>query len=255
MDFGIMRGIISIVSGVVAVGVLLLGFTVDLRASLQRDPFGGDSVLLHEDDNSVAAIWRDELARIAIDQETVKACNGGALSDCHAALKLIAIVEEARGYYGRAKLGHINRAINLLLRPTPGAWLSPLDVLRLGIGDCKDYALAKYFALRQAGVGPDHLRLVIVQSKRHAQDHMVVAVYQDGGWLILDNRTMALATDVDAASVYLPLFVLDDTGTRRYVLSATQARLRPVRLGRPSCRSTCWKTKWLNSLILSPSAI
>jgi hypothetical protein len=65
MDFGIMRGTISIVSGVVAVGVLLLG-TVDLRAS--HDPFGGDSVLLHEDDNSVADIWRDELARIAIDQ-------------------------------------------------------------------------------------------------------------------------------------------------------------------------------------------
>ena len=47
---------------------------------------------------------------------------------------------------------------------------------------------------------------------------MVVAVYEDGGWLILDNRTMALVTDVDASSVYLPLFVLDDTGTRRYVL-------------------------------------
>jgi predicted transglutaminase-like cysteine proteinase len=215
-----MRGIVAIVSGVVAVAVLLLGFTVDLRASLQHDPFGADSVVLNEDDNSVAAIWRDELARIAVDQKTVKACNGGALSDCHAALRLIAIVEEARGYYGRARLGHINRAINLLLRPTPGAWLSPLDVLRLGIGDCKDYALAKYFALRQAGVGPDRLRLVIVHHKRHGQDHMVVAAYQDSGWLILDNRTMALMTDVDASSVYLPLFVLDDTGTRRYVLSA-----------------------------------
>jgi transglutaminase-like putative cysteine protease len=35
----------------------------------------------------------------------------------------------------------------------------PLDVLRLGIGDCKDYALAKYFALRQAGDGRDRPRL------------------------------------------------------------------------------------------------
>jgi hypothetical protein len=47
-------------------------------------------------------------------------------------LKLIAIVEEARGYRGRALFGHINRAINLLLRPTPGAWLSPLDILGSG---------------------------------------------------------------------------------------------------------------------------
>ena len=216
-----MRGIISIAPGVVAIGAVLLGFTIDVRAALPHDPFGGDSVLLHEDNNGVAATWRDELARIAIDQETVKACNGDALSDCHAALKLIAIVEEARGYYGRAKLGHINRAINLLLRPTPGAWLSPLDVLRLGTGDCKDYALAKYFALRQAGVEPDRLRLVIVHNKRHAQDHMVVAAYQDSGWLILDNRTMALATDVDASSVYLPLLcstirVRADTSFQRH---------------------------------------
>jgi Bacterial transglutaminase-like cysteine proteinase BTLCP len=223
-----MRGIISIVFGLVAIGAFSLGFTVDLRASLQHDPFGGDSVLLHEDTNSVAAIWSDELARIAIDQETVKACKGDALSDCHAALKLITIVEEASGYYGRAKLGHINRAMYLLLRPSPGAWLSPLDVLRLGTGDCKDYALAKYFALRQAGVGPDRLRLVIVHNKQRAQDHMVVAAYQGSGWLILDNRTMALVPDVDASSVYAPLFVLDDTGARQYVLSMSWGRLRPA---------------------------
>jgi hypothetical protein len=116
-----MRGLVSIVSGLIATGALLLGFTVHLCASLRHDPFGGDSVLLHEEENSVAAIWRDELARIAIDQKAVKACNGDALSDCHAALKLITIVEDASGYYDRAKLGHINRAINLLLRPTPGA--------------------------------------------------------------------------------------------------------------------------------------
>jgi hypothetical protein len=32
---------------------------------------------------------------------------------------------------------------------------------------------------------------------------------------------MALITDVDASAVYLPLFVLDDTGARRYVLPAS----------------------------------
>jgi hypothetical protein len=204
--------------GVAAVGALLLALPGDLRASLPRDPFGGDSVLLYDGANGVAAKWRDELARIATDQEAVEICAGGALPDCRAALKLIAIVEEARGHRGRALFGHINRAINLLLRPTPGAWLSPLDVLRLGTGDCKDYALAKYFALRQAGVSPERLRLVIVHNKRRSEDHMVVAADEGGGWLILDNRTMALVSDVDASTVYLPLFVLDDTGARRYIL-------------------------------------
>jgi hypothetical protein len=174
------------ISGVVAIGALLLAFTAELRASLPRDPFGGDSVLLHDGANGIAAKWRDELA------QAVKACAGDALSDCRAALKLIAIVEEARGYRGRALFGHINRAINLLLRPTPGAWLSPLDVLRLGAGDCKDYALAKYFTLRQADISPERLRLVIVHNKRSGEDHMVVAADEGGDRLILDNRTMAL---------------------------------------------------------------
>jgi len=206
------------VSALVAIGALSLAFTAQLHASLPRDPFGRDSVLLLDGVNGVAAKWRDELARIAIDQEAVKVCTGETLSDCRAALKLFAIVEEARSYRGRALVGHINRAINLSLRPSPGAWLSPLDVLRRGTGDCKDYALAKYFALRQAGISPDRLRLVIVHNKRRGEDHMVVAADKGGGWLILDNRTMALVTDVEASAVYLPLFVLDDTGARRYVL-------------------------------------
>ena len=177
--------------------------------------------LLHDGAYGVAVNWRDELRLIAIDQEAVNACAGHALPDCYAVLKLMAIVEEARGYRGRALFGHVNRAINLLLRPSPGAWLSPLDVMRLGAGDCKDYALAKYFALRQAGVRSEQLRLVIVHNKRRAEDHMVVAISEDSGWLILDNRTMALVTDVDASALYLPLFVLDDTGARRYILPAS----------------------------------
>lgn len=208
-------------SGVVAIGALLLTFMADVRASLPHDPFGGDSVLLHDGASGVAAKWRAEQTRIAIDQVVVRACTGDASSDCRAALELIAIVEEARGYHGRAQFGHINRTINLLLRPTPSAWLSPLDVLRFGTGDCKGYALVKYFALRQAGVSPERLRLVIVHNKRRAEDHMVVAADEGHGCLILDNRTMALVTDVDASAVYLPLFVLDDSGARRYILPAS----------------------------------
>jgi hypothetical protein len=108
----------------------------------------------------------------------VKACTEEALSDCRAVLKLIAIVEEARRYRGRALFGHINRAINLSLRPSPGAWLSPLDVLRLGAGDCKDYALAKYFASRQAGISPERLSSLVGLSRRRvARPSLVVLIY------------------------------------------------------------------------------
>jgi len=210
--------IAACVPGLLAVGAFILAFTAALHASLPHDPFGGDSILLHDEANGVAAKWRDELARIASDQEAMNACTEDASSDCRAVRKLTAIVEEARNYRGRAVFGHINRAINLLLRPTPGAWLSPLEVLSLGAGDCKDYALAKYFALRQVGIAPERVRLVIVHNRRRGEDHMVVGAYAGNGWLILDNRTMTMVTDVDASAVYSPLFVLDDSGARRYVL-------------------------------------
>jgi predicted transglutaminase-like cysteine proteinase len=206
---------IFLVYSVVGLIALLLGFSIDGSATVQ-DPFGGESVLLRADQNGVASLWHDELARIAVDQVRTKACSEDDLSDCNTARKLLAIVKEAGGYTGRAKLGYINRAINLFLRPTPGAWLSPLEVLRIGGGDCKDYSLAKYFALRQAGLAPDRLRLVIVHNKRRAQDHMVVAALQGSGWLILDNQTMAIVPDGEASSIYRPLFVLDDTGARQY---------------------------------------
>jgi predicted transglutaminase-like cysteine proteinase len=210
-----MRWIDLIVCIALAIGSPSLGFSISGHAAVQ-DPFGGDSVLLRTDEIGVASLWHDELARIAFDRERVETCSEAGLPDCLAAQKLLAIVEEANGYAGRAKLGHINRAINLLLRPMPGAWLSPLDVLRVGAGDCKDYSLAKYFALRQAGVAPDRLRLVIVHNKRRAQDHMVVAALQGSNWLILDNQTMAIVPDGEASSIYRPLFVLDDTGARQY---------------------------------------
>jgi hypothetical protein len=45
---------------------------------------------------------------------------------------------------------------------------------------------------------------------------MVVAVYDEGAWFILDNATMIVATDTEDATHYTPLFVLDKAGVRRY---------------------------------------
>jgi hypothetical protein len=45
---------------------------------------------------------------------------------------------------------------------------------------------------------------------------MVVAVYDEDAWFILDNATMIAATDTEHATHYTPLFVLDKSGVRRY---------------------------------------
>jgi predicted transglutaminase-like cysteine proteinase len=70
-------------------------------------------------------------------------------------------------------------------------------------------------ALQQAGLPADDIRLVIVRDVKHQVNHAVVAVHQDGEWLILDNRTFVMV-DADEASDYDPLFVLDYRGVRAF---------------------------------------
>ena len=65
------------------------------------------------------------------------------------------------------------------------------------------------------GIAADRIRLGIVHQRNHVEDHMVVAVYQGGRWLILDNLTLALVQDTDEAE-YTPLYVLDDHGVRLF---------------------------------------
>jgi len=41
-------------------------------------------------------------------------------------------------------------------------------------GDCEDYAIAKYVALREAGFPQDDLQLVLVRDRAVRQDHAVL---------------------------------------------------------------------------------
>jgi predicted transglutaminase-like cysteine proteinase len=83
------------------------------------------------------------------------------------ALQFLAIVDSGRAREGRARIGEINRAINLKLKPVSdlalyGAedvWSPPLATFAIGAGDCEDYAIAKFVALQEAGISADDLRI------------------------------------------------------------------------------------------------
>jgi predicted transglutaminase-like cysteine proteinase len=140
-----------------------------------------------------------------------------------AALRFLAIVDNARAREGRARLGEINRAINLAIRPMSDlaqygeidVWSSPLVTFANGAGDCEDYAIAKFVALRQAGISPDDLRIVIMRDTIRGEDHAVAAARLDGHWLTLDNRRMAMVEDAYVRN-YRPLFVIDQHGVMQY---------------------------------------
>ena len=149
-----------------------------------------------------------------------------------AAQEFMSIIAEGRGRDGLARIGLINRAVNLTIVPTsdmkqwgvPDRWSPPLETLTTGRGDCEDYAIVKYAALLNAGVSNDDLKLVLVRNLLRDEDHAILAARVDGKWYALDNRWLALVPDSQLAHV-IPLFVLDDTGVKEFVPELETAKL------------------------------
>jgi predicted transglutaminase-like cysteine proteinase len=177
------------------------------------DPFGGNTVDVPQ--GPLVESWQTVYTELAGDHALLGACVDSTSTECGPPRILWQIIAEARDQKGLAIIGHINRAINLSITPfEPSEWLTALDAINAE-GDCKAYATAKYFALQEVGIPADHIRLVIVHQRNHVEDHMVVTVYQDNRWLILDDLTLTLVEDSDEPA-YAPLFVLDNHGVRLF---------------------------------------
>jgi predicted transglutaminase-like cysteine proteinase len=235
-------------AGIVACGLAWFG-PADVRAEMpepsapieltgqRAEPFGLvasplSSGGLHDKWTSVQRRLDDEMVQLAL-------CEGdrdGCVSP--AALKFLDIIDIARLRDGRARLGEINRAINLSIRATSDLvqhgqidiWSSPLTTLERGGGDCEDYAIAKFVALRRAGIAPDDLRIVIMHDTIRGEGHAVAAARLDGRWLMLDNRRMAMVSDSDVRN-YRPTFVIGQHGAMRY---ADGPLLAGVSSGKPA---------------------
>jgi predicted transglutaminase-like cysteine proteinase len=173
----------------------------------------------------LAAKWQGVASRLDDERVQLALCDGdreNCASD--AALQLLAIVDAGRQREGRARLGEINRAINLAIHPMSDlaqfgqedVWSSPLVTFYRGAGDCEDYAIAKFVALQMAGIPSDDLRIVVLADTLRGEGHAAAAVRLDGRWLILDNRRMAMVEDADVRN-YRPLYVIDQYGVMQYV--------------------------------------
>ncbi len=110
------------------------------------------------------------------------------------------LVAQIHGLPEETRVEQVNRFFNRIPSRTDLAhwgqndyWASPLELLVSNGGDCEDYALAKYFTLRAAGVPNDRLRVTYVRAwiarENRMESHMVLAYYPfpDADPLILDN--------------------------------------------------------------------
>lgn len=86
-------------------------------------------------------------------------------------------------------------------------WATPVEFFQRG-GDCEDYAIAKYTALRMLGVPENRLRIAIVQDLQKNIPHAVLIVYTDQGAMVLDNQNKNML-NANRISHYKPIFSIN----------------------------------------------
>lgn len=163
--------------------------------------------------------WRGAKSDIIEEEKVLERCRADA-NDCPSyAAQFLRLINAVKSKSGRAQLDEANRGVNAAIRYVTDfsqygeadRWSAPLATFATAKGDCEDYALAKYVALRDAGFPGDDLRVVLVRDRTIRQDHAVLAARLDGSWLILDNQRSELIEDSRAPN-FTPLFAIDHRG-------------------------------------------
>jgi predicted transglutaminase-like cysteine proteinase len=193
------------------------------RTGRSHEPFGLSTAVVTT--GALLEKWLGVEHEVEDERQVLRTCEQNRAScQSRVALQFLAIVDSGRTLQGRARLGEINRAINLKIRPMSDSklygaedvWSPPLATLAEGAGDCEDYAIAKFVALQEAGVSADDLRIVILRDHIREEDHAVVAARLENRWLMLDNLHMVMAEDQQVRDYYHPEFVIDQDGVKRY---------------------------------------
>ena len=180
---------------------------------------------------------------LEIDREREVLADCRAQKPCpKAAQDLLKIVAEGGDRTGRARVGLINRAVDLAITPTSDEvqwgvddhWSSPFETMRTRRGDCEDYAIVKYVALREAGLPSGDVKIVILRNPISNADHAVAAARVNEKWLILDNRWLTLVRDTVTANA-IPKFLLDEDGAHLFL--APKDNLPILQAGRSLSKS------------------
>lgn len=124
----------------------------------------------------------------------------------------------------KAKLSRMSpleqaKAVNMLINKWPyrtdmdvwgvmDYWETPVEFFQKS-GDCEDFAIAKYFALRDLGFPASRMRIVVLKDTLRNLEHAVLVVYLDGDAWVLDNLSNAVLSH-KRLSHYRPQFSVNE---------------------------------------------
>ncbi len=109
-------------------------------------------------------------------------------------------------------------------------WATPYEALVTNGGDCEDYVIAKYHALRELGVETNKLRITYVNAIRINEAHMVLTYFptKDAIPLVLDNLIHIIAK-ADKRPDLVPVYSFNGEG-----MWLERMKGEGVRMGNPN---------------------
>lgn len=148
--------------------------------------------------------WTDLTARLNVEDDTLPP-ELATLSGKSEAEKL----EAVNSYYNKVR--YIEDKYNF---GKSDYWETPKEFMSRG-GDCEDFAIAKYTALKGLGFSEDKLRMAIVQDTWKGLPHAILIVYTAQGAKFLDNQYKDVQT-VEGFERYHPVYSINRTGWWRH---------------------------------------
>ena len=116
---------------------------------------------------------------------------GASRADLSATLARVGSVSQDRAALAASVNAWVNREIahaeDIELFGRSDYWADAATTLRLGRGDCEDFALLKMELLAAAGVAREDMMLTLARDLIRRQDHAVLMVRTEDGLLMLDN--------------------------------------------------------------------
>jgi predicted transglutaminase-like cysteine proteinase len=149
----------------------------------------------HEFRSSLRALpqWTRVMESAEAQVEAMTRCNSQQDDCSSAALSWQKIIREASGLPTFEQLKRVNAYFNrwpyrldIDVYGVSEYWATPQEFLRLS-GDCEDYSITKYYALRQLGVPVDSMRIVLLIDSIRNIPHAVLAVRYAEESYVLDN--------------------------------------------------------------------
>lgn len=160
--------------------------------------------------------WDDMLSRWhASEGLQDQQCETGLFSNCYLR-ELYELTQQIQNEPEHKRIKLINDFVNQIryredidIYGLEDYWAIAPEFFDNEFGDCEDYSIAKYFALKASGFATNSLQIAVVKDINLNLYHAILVVRYNEHNYILDNRLYDATTD-DKLMQYQPLYTINE---------------------------------------------